>query len=55
MAPRKTEEIRRVWTLSALDWLDIADEGGTKRRIIRADDSPPRSSLERLEKDGGRK
>lgn len=37
---RKTHKIRRVGTLSALDWLDIADEGGTKRRIIRADDSP---------------
>lgn len=38
--PRKTHRIRRVGTLSALDCLDIADEGGTKRGIIRADDSP---------------
>lgn len=38
--PRKTHKIRRVGTLSVLDWLDIADEGGTKRGIIRADDSP---------------
>ena len=33
----KTDEIRIVGTLSAFDWLDIAD-GDTKRQIIRADD-----------------
>lgn len=30
---RKTDEIRTVGTLSAFDWLDIAD-GDTKRQII---------------------
>lgn len=30
---RKTDEIRTVGTLSAFDWLDIAD-GDTKRQIM---------------------
>lgn len=43
--PRKTDEIRIVGTLSAFDWLDIAD-GGHKEANHRADDfSPPTSVL----------
>lgn len=57
--PKKTHKIRRVGTLSALDWLDIADEGGTKRGIIRADDSPglgssPKVGGEKKKKKKGR-
>lgn len=41
--PGKTDEIRIVGTLSAFDWLDIAD-GGHKEANHRADDFFPLSS-----------
>lgn len=54
--PRKTDEIRIVGTLSAFDWLDIAD-GGHKEANHRADDfsPPPQFFLKREEKGGRRK